>query len=205
MAHILVIESSGRKQGSFSRMLVNEFVEQLKSQNSDHNFTLRDLAHEPIPVLNADITDAIRTPPDTITAEQRNATALSEQLIGELKAADFVVIGSPMYNWNISASLKAWLDQVMRVGMTFGYTETGVKGLLENKPALVVLSRGGSYDAPERAAVDMQKPYLQNVLGVMGLAPTFVTMEGSLMGEELCAKNLAAARQAIADVAATLG
>jgi FMN-dependent NADH-azoreductase len=204
MARILVIESSGRKQGSFSRMLVSEFIEQLKAKNSAHQFTLRDLAHDPLPVLNESTTDAIRTPPDAITTEQREATAVSEQLIGELKAADFVVIGSPMYNWSISASLKTWLDQVMRIGMTFGYAETGLKGLLNDKPALVVLSRGGSYDAPERAAVDMQKPYLQNVLGVMGLAPTFATMEGSLMGEEVCAANLAAARKIIADVAATL-
>lgn len=194
MAKILVIESSARKEGSFSRLLVGEFIDLIQQQNADHTFVFRDLAHDPIPVLDSNVVEAIRTHPDQLTAEQRAATSLSERLIAELKEADFVIIGSAMYNWNISASLKAWLDQVMRIGMTFAYGGTGVVGLLGDKPTLVVLARGGSYDSPERAAVDMQTPYLTNVLKVMGLDATFVTMEGSLMGADVADANLSTAR-----------
>lgn len=204
MAHILVLESSARKQGSFSRQLVGEFIDLLKQQNSHHQFTVRDLAHDPIPVLNCETVDIIRTPPDQLTDEQRKITAVSEQLIAELKAADFVVIGSSMYNWNISASLKAWIDQITRIGMTFAYGGNGVVGLLGDKPALIVLARGGSYDQPERAAVDMQKPYLENICKVIGLKPTFAIMEGSLMGDEVKETNLAKARAIVQKTAQTL-
>jgi FMN-dependent NADH-azoreductase len=201
MAKILVIESSARKEGSFSRMLVAEFVGLLKAGEGDHEFIYRDLVEQPIPVLDAGIVDIIRTPFDAIEPQQREATALSESLINELKGADFVVLGCPMYNWSIPASLKAWLDQVMRLGLTFRYGDAGVVGLLNDKPALVVLSRGGSYDAPERAAVDMQKPYLENVLKVMGLSATYAVMEGSLMGDEPREANLSKARAQITEVA----
>lgn len=202
MAKILVVESSANKTSSYSRMLVHEFIDKLKAKDPSHTFVFRDLVDEPIPVLNDETVGIIRTPPEALTEQQRQATALSETLINELKEADFVVIGSSMYNWNISASLKAWLDQVMRIGFTFTYGGNGVVGLLNDKPALAVLARGGSYDNPERAAVDMQKPYLTNVLKVMGLDVTFAVMEGSLMGDEARDTNLAKARQVIDEVAA---
>jgi FMN-dependent NADH-azoreductase len=204
MATILIVESSANKDSSFSRLLTAEFVSHLKASGNQHQFVYRDLVDQPIPVLNNDIVGIIRTPPDKLTEQQRQATVLSETLIRELKEADFVVIGSAMYNWSISASLKAWLDQVMRIGFTFGHGANGVEGLLGNKPALAILSRGGSYDTPERAAVDMQKPYLTNVLKVLGLDTTFAVMEGSLMGDEVRDANLAKARQVIVDVAAAI-
>lgn len=204
MANILVIESSARLAG-YSRQLVGEFVAQVKAANSSHQFVFRDLVKDPIPVLNNDNVDIIRTHPEHITPEQLEKIAVSEQLIAELKAADFVVIGSSMYNWNVSASLKAWLDQVMRIGMTFTYGGDGVVGLLGDKPCLAVLARGGSYDTPERAARDMQQPYLANVLKVMGLDVTFAVMEGSLMGDEVRDNNLAKARAVIDSVAKSLG
>ncbi|HLS97920.1 MAG: NAD(P)H-dependent oxidoreductase [Porticoccaceae bacterium] len=202
MANILVIESSARLAG-YSRQLTGEFVDKLRAQGK-HRFVFRDLVAEPIPVLTNDNVDIIRTHPDQITPEQLAKIAVSEQLIGELYEADFVVIGSSMYNWNVSASLKAWLDQVMRIGKTFTYGGDGVVGLLGDKPCLVVLARGGSYDSPERAARDMQQPYLANVLKVMGLDATFAVMEGSLMGDEARDTNLAKARAVIERVAATL-
>jgi FMN-dependent NADH-azoreductase len=201
MAKILVIESSARKEGSYSRMLVAEFVADLNSRGANHEFVYRDLVDSPVPVLHEGIVDIIRTPVEALQPEQRRSTALSEALIAELKAADFVVIGCPMYNWSIPAALKAWLDQVMRLGLTFARGETGLTGLLDDKPALVVLSRGGSYDNAERAAVDMQKPYLANVLKVMGLSATFAVMEGSLMEEQVRDSNLRKVRTQIKAVA----
>lgn len=201
MAKILVVESSARRADSYSRMLVKEFIDELKGRNPRHEFVYRDLVKDPIPVLDDSIVDIIRTPFDALTDEQRQATALSETLIDELKQADFVVIGCPMYNWNVPAALKAWLDQVMRLGLTFTYGESGVVGLMGDKPALAVLARGGSYDAPDRAAIDMQKPYLCNVLRVMGFDVTTAVMEGSLMGDDIRDANLQRVRKVIKDVA----
>ena len=204
MANILVLNSSAKLQGSISRQLVDEFVASIGATGRQHDIVWRDLAHEPVPVLHAGIVDAIRTKPEELSAEQRAATALSEQLIGELKAADFVVFGVPIYNWSIPAALKAWIDQVTRIGQTFRYGGSGVEGMLGDKPALVILSRGGIYDSPERSAVDYQKPYLATIFNVIGLKPTFVAAEGSLMGSENFAPRLDAARKTLAEIAATL-
>ena len=202
MANILVVESSANKDSSTSRMLVGEFIEKLKVKNPDHRFVYRDLIDNPIEVLNNETVKIIRTKPDQLTEELRQKAPISETLIAELKAADFVVIGSGMYNWTISAALKAWIDQVMRIGYTFGYSENGISGLI-NKPALAVLSRGGDYSSAEKSALDMQKPYLVNVLKVMGLDVTFAVMEGALMPDDMRASNLAKARQVLDDVVAT--
>ncbi len=202
MAKVLVLNSSAKLKGSISRQLVAEFIELAGSNGQSHEFIHRDLAHDPVPVLHSGIVDAIRTKPDDLTPEQRLATALSEQLIAELKAADYIVFGVPIYNWSIPAALKAWIDQVTRIGQTFRYANGGVEGMLGGKPALVILSRGGIYDSPERAAVDYQKPYLATIFNVIGLAPTFVVAEGSLMGEDAFAPRLAGARKAIAEFSA---
>lgn len=183
MSNILVIESSAHKTASVSRSLVAEFVQKLRDKDSSHHFTFRDLVAEPIDVLNDKTVKALRTRPDQLTDELRQAVPLSDKLIAELKAADFIVIGAGMYNWSIPAALKAWLDQVMRVGFTFGYGENGIEGLI-NKPALVVLSRGGDYSSAEKSALDMQKPYLANVLKIMGMDVTFAVMEGALLPDE---------------------
>jgi FMN-dependent NADH-azoreductase len=202
MAKILVLESSAHLEKSFSRKLVAEFVELLKAQNRGHEFVFRDLAHDPIPVVDSTIVDIIRTPPDKLTDEQRQKTALSEQLIAELKDADYVVIGAGMYNRNVPAALKAWIDQVVRIGMTFTVGENGLEGLLKGKPVLAVLSRGGDYS--ERESIDWQKPYLEHILGLIGLDVRFAVMEGALMPEEKRDANLARAREAIREAAAKL-
>lgn len=205
MANILVLESSARlKDASYSRMLTAEFVALLEAQNKDHSFVFRDLAHDPVPVLDSTTVDIIRTPPEQLTAEQRQKTALSEELIAELKAADFVVVGASMYNRNVPAALKAWIDQVVRIGMTFKVGDKGLEGLMGNKPTLCILSRGGDYSPPERHAIDWQKSYLEHILGLIGLEVTCAVMEGALMPEEQRDANLAKAREAIRSVADTL-
>lgn len=197
MANILVIESSAHKSESVSRMLIAEFVDKLRQKDPSHQFVFRDLVDQPIAILNEETVKVIRTRPDQLTDELMQRSALSNMLIDELKAADFIVIGAGMYNWSIPAALKAWLDQVMRIGFTFSYGENGIEGLI-NKPALVVLSRGGDYSSPERAVLDMQKPYLANVLKVMGLDVTFAIMEGAALPDEaLRATNLSKAKTAI--------
>jgi FMN-dependent NADH-azoreductase len=203
MAKILILHSSAQREGSVGRLLIKEFVERAGGNGHRHEFIERDLAHAPIPVLNDEMVAAIRTKPDALTPEQRALTAMSETLIEELHAADYVVIGAPMYNWGIPAALKAWIDQITRVGFTFRYTATGYEGTV-NKPVLIIVTRGGLYDNTARAANDFVKPYLRAIFGVIGLVPTFVTAEATLMGDELGAPLLAAARASIAEIAATV-
>lgn len=204
MARILVVQSSARGADSCSRKIVGELVALLQRQSGPHEILLRDLASDPVPIMNDGIVREIRTRIEELSAEQRAPTALSEWLIGELKAADLIVIGSPMYNWSIPAALKAWIDQVVRLGQTFDYGSTGPRGLLGGKPAVVVLSRGGQYSAPERAHLDFQKPYLTQILNVIGLEPSFVLVENTLRGAEALDASLAAAREEIRGIAASL-
>ena len=198
---ILIVQSSARLQGSYSRQLVQEFVALLQARGGPHPLTDRDLVAQPLPVLQPGVVEAIRTPREQLSAEQHHAAALSEQLIGELQAADVIAIGAPMYNWSIPAALKAWLDQVMRIGFTFGYGAHGLEGLLHGKRTLVVISRGGAYQAPERALIDMQKPYLDRVLRVMGLQPEFVIAEGTLGDPAALDACLATARNELRCIA----
>ena len=116
---------------------------------------------------------------------QAAAEALSNRLIAELKAADTIVIGAPMYNFGIPSTLKAWFDYVLRPGITFRYTEAGPIGLLEGKRAIVIESRGGYYSDGAAKALDLQEPHLKALLGFMGIKDaTFIRAEKLAFGAE---------------------
>jgi FMN-dependent NADH-azoreductase len=126
---------------------------------------------------------------------------LSDELIAELKAADTVVIGSPMYNFGIASTLKAWFDYVLRAGITFRYTENGPVGLIEGKRAIVVVSRGGLYSEGPAQAFDSQEPHLRTLLGFMGISDvTFVRAEKLAFGPEAREQAIAAARSRLGEV-----
>ncbi|WP_370304698.1 FMN-dependent NADH-azoreductase [Sinimarinibacterium flocculans] len=200
MTHrVLTIQSSARIEGSYSRLLVDEFAGQLCDSGGHWSRTNRDLTSEPVPALQPDTVDAIRTaqPND----EQRRAAALSETLIGELQSADLVVVGAPMYNWGIAASLKAWIDQIVRIGHTYAHGPQGISGLMRNRPAIVVATRGGLYSAPDKAAYDFQIPYLRMVLGAIGFRSEFVVCEGTLTGGDTLQGALEHARRTLTELA----
>lgn len=197
MSTILLIHSSARTSASVSRLIASECVEHLQRESGPHRVIERDLVRDPVPVLHEPLIHAIRTRPEQLTAEQQAQVALSDELIEELKAANLIVLGAPMYNWNVSAALKAYIDQVIRIGKTFDYGASGPKALIEAKPAIVILSRGGDYDAPERMHLDFQKPYLTTILNLIGLRPTFITVSNTLRGAEALEASLATARAAI--------
>ena len=129
---VLYIEASARKSGSVSRDLSDRIVSGLMNGNKGAKLIRRDLA-DGVPFIDDTFTAAINTPADQRTAEQRKALDVSDALVAELQAADAIVIGSPIYNFGVPASLKAWIDQVARAGLTFSYTENGPVGLLEYK------------------------------------------------------------------------
>ncbi len=164
---MLIVNSSSRS-GSVSRRLTSHVAEQWKQRNPDGRIIERDLAANTPAFLDDAWIQAVHTPGRPWTPEQRKALSLSDELIGELMAADIIVIGAPMHNFSISAPLKAWMDGIVRAGKTFSYTENGPKGLIPaDKRVLVIVSRGGTYN--EGSPADFQVPYLRHMLRFVGL------------------------------------
>lgn len=200
MKSLLVINSSAAREGSVSRTLVDDAVSQLTEAYPGAHVVRRDLGESPIPHLSTDTLAGVRGVPAT-AAEQR-ARALSDELIAELRAADTVVIGAPMYNFGVTTGLRAWFDYVLRAGETFSYSEAGPKGLLPGKRVIVIESRGGLYSEGPAQAVDFQEPYLRHLLGFIGITDvTFVHAEKIGYGPEARVASLAHARQHIAGLA----
>ena len=143
---------------------------------------------------------AFGTPADQRTPEQAALVATSDALIAELKAADVVVLGLPMYNFSIPSQLKAWFDHVARAGVTFRYTDKGPVGLLKGKKAYVFATRGGLYAG---TANDTQTPYLRQFLGFLGISEVEVTYaEGLAYGAPARESSLAKARVALQNLVA---
>jgi FMN-dependent NADH-azoreductase len=99
-------------------------------------------------------------------AAQAEIADFSDTLIAEIKAADVVVIGVPVYNFNIAAGLKNWIDQIVRAGLTFQYTETGPKGLLPNKRTILAFSSDGTAAGSD---IDFAERYMKHILGFVGI------------------------------------
>jgi FMN-dependent NADH-azoreductase len=166
---LLHIDSSTRAN-SVSRRLTAQFIEAWKRNYPGGDVIYRDLATTVIPPVTDDWA-ATFAEPATLTLGQRAYLSTSDELIAELHAADTIVIGSPMYNYSISVPLKAWLDQIVRIGRTFGISAGTPVGLLGGKKAMVITTRGGAYgpDSPT-AALDFQEPYLRAILGFIGIS-----------------------------------
>jgi FMN-dependent NADH-azoreductase len=132
------------------------------------------------------------------TEAELAARILSDELIAELRRADTIVIGAPMYNFSIPTGLRAWFDYVLRPGETFKYTEAGPQGLLAGKRVIVIESRGGLYTEGPAQAIDFQEPYLRTLLGFIGLSDvTFIHAEKIGFGPEAREAALAGAKQAL--------
>lgn len=201
MNSILVIDSAASGEASVSRGLVRAAVAALTTA-APARIVTRDLGADPVPHLTEANLAGVRGTPAT-EAEQA-ARALSDQLIAELRAADTIVIGAPMYNFSIPTTLRAWFDHVLRAGETFRYTEAGPEGLLAGKRVIVIESRGGLYSEGPAQAIDFQEPYLRHLLGFMGLTDvTFVRAEKIGYGPEARAAAIAAATGTLRGLAET--
>lgn len=198
MSNVLVLSSSILGDASASRKLVDDALAQIKADGAAAIVT-RDLAADPLPHLSADTMAAFAGKAET--PAQREALALSDALIAELRAADTLVIGAPMYNFGIPSALKAWFDHVLRAGVTFRYTEAGPEGLVAGKRAIVVITRGGQY--AEDDAANNQEPHLRTLLGFIGIADvSFVRAEKLAFGDEEKEKAISAARAELQGLAA---
>ncbi len=170
MNTLLIVNSSPRSN-SVSRSLTRRVAEDWRAHNPDGRMIERDLMVEPLPFLTESWFQASTTPAAQRTPEQQHALALSDALIEELLAADVIVLGVPMHNFSIPASLKAWIDLITRAGKTFSYGDKGPQGLIpEGKQVLAIVSRGGVYGEGTPAfSADFQVPYLRHMLGFIGL------------------------------------
>ena len=188
---ILQINASARSAGSNSTRLADAISARLLAQNAGAVIELRDLASNPHPVLDEPALGALFTPADQRSAEQAARVALDDQLIAQVKSADVLVLGVPMYNFGVPVQLKTWIDAIARAGATFRYTENGPVGLLGGKKVYVALARGGLYrDTP----ADSQVPYLKAILGFLGMTDIeFIYAEGLAMGAEVATKAFAEA------------
>ncbi|EPN9319477.1 NAD(P)H-dependent oxidoreductase [Acinetobacter baumannii] len=175
MAKILVLKSSIMGEGSQTNRLIDVMLEHRKDQGLQDDITIRNLAEMNLPVLDLEIFQALRGA-ENVNQDIQRIVALSDELIAELKSADLLVIGAPMYNLNVPTQLKNWFDLVARARQTFLYTETYPQGLVEGVKAVVVSSRGGIHVGQETEAVT---PYLKAVLGLMGIHDVdFIYAEG---------------------------
>ena len=204
MPTLLQIDSSPRA-ASVSSRLAASFVARWKLQHPAGTIVVRNTSLENIPYLDAAAIDAFFTPAASLTAAQQRALAFSDRLVDELLAADVIVLGAPMWNLAIPASLKAWIDLIVREGRTFAFTPQGVAPLVPpGKKVIVFSARGGAY--PEGTpfhALDYQEPYLRTILGLIGLTEIeFIHAEHQSEGPEAAAEGLARAERDLAALAA---
>jgi FMN-dependent NADH-azoreductase len=191
---ILQIKSSLFNGGGQSSLLADEYVARQVDANPGLEVRVRDLAADPVPHLTAARFQAFLAKPEARSAEQRAVAAFSDALIEELRAADTIVIGLPMYNLGVPSTLKAYFDHVARAGETFRYTEKGPVGLLAGKRAVVFATRGGIYAG---TPLDSETTYVKSFLGLLGITDVeFVYAEGLALGDAKKQISLAAARVA---------
>jgi FMN-dependent NADH-azoreductase len=199
MSNILVLNSSVLGHASVSRVLVEEAVARLADIDPGATIVHRDLGAAPIPHLTTATVAGVRGEP--ITDAQLTARTLSNELIAELRNADTIVIGAPMYNFSIPTGLRAWFDYVLRAGETFSYSEAGPQGLLKGKRVIVIESRGGLYSEGPAQVIDFQEPYLRHLLGFMGLTDVdFIHAEKTGFGPDAREAALSGAKAKISAI-----
>ncbi len=194
ITRVLEVSASGRTTGSASRKLTQDLIAALQDRHGDVQTVRRDLS-KGMPFVDAAWIEANFTPEESRTNGHREALAFSDSLVGELKNADILVIGAPIYNFSIPAALKAWIDMIARARLTFRYTENGPKGLLEGKKAYLVVATGG---VPVGSAVDFATPYLKHALAFIGITDVEIIAADRLNSQ--AEESMDAARARIADV-----
>ena len=201
MTTVLQINASINNGNGQSSQLANQFVTAFQKREPEATVVVRDVAaSEPVPHLDAARFGAFITPAAQRNAAQHTVVAYSDALIDELKRADVIVLGLPMYNFGVPSQLKAYFDHIARAGVTFKYTENGPVGLLTGKKAYVFAARGGQYAG---TPLDTQTNYVRDFLRFVGItAVEFIYAEGLALSAQSKEANLARAAAEIARLAA---
>jgi FMN-dependent NADH-azoreductase len=198
MSKVLVLKSSILAGYSQSNQLADFYADEARAKGD--SVTVRDLAAQPIPVLDGELVGALRPSDAPLSPRQQEALSLSDELTAELQAHDTVVIAAPMYNFNIPTQLKNYFDLIARAGVTFRYTEAGPEGLVTGKRAVILSSRGGIH---KDTASDLLTPYVKLFLGFIGITDVeFVFAEGIAYGPEVATKAANDAKDAIKQIVA---
>lgn len=201
--NVLIIKSSPGAEYSVSNRMADYLVEQFSNKSEQYKFTVRDLAKTPAPIYDTDIYQAFYTPADQLTDEQLAIVSPSLEYIEELQTADIVVIASPMHNFGITTLLKAYIDQICRIGLTFKYHDHGSEGLLKGKQAVIINSAGGDFLQEQERHKDFQAPYLQHVLGFIGIEDVSVVPVHRMgFGEEIANQSLEQAQSTLQQLVA---
>jgi FMN-dependent NADH-azoreductase len=180
MKKILHIISSPRGEASLSIKLGNAIIEKIKAEYPGSTVKESNLVKQQFPHLEEAHLTSFFTPAESRTPANIAAVRHSEEAIQEIKDADIIVIGAPLYNFSIHSALKAWIDHIVRAGITFKYDENGPEGLLKGKKAYIALSSGGIYSDGPMKSLDFVEPYLKHILSFIGLTDiTVFRVEGS--------------------------
>ncbi len=200
MSTLLQINASIHADHGQSSQLATQFVRAFSRVRPDLRIVLRDLASDTVPHLSAERFAAFLSKPQERSAAQSEVVAYSDALIAELKQADVIVLGLPMYNFGVPSQLKAYFDHIARAGETFRYTANGPVGLLQGKKAYIFAARGGLYAG---TALDTQTNYVRDFLRFVGIDDIeFVYAEGLAISPESKASGLASAAAQIERLAA---
>ncbi len=200
MTRLLHLDSSPRGERSHSRQLSGLFVDAFKAAHPGIEVAYRDLGHNPVPHVDEAWIAGAFMPPEARSPEMQERMQTSDVLVNELIAADYVVLGAPMYNFNVPSTLKAYIDQVIRMGRTFSMENGNFVPLLPpGKKLLVITARGGMFrPGMPTAAYDLQEPFLKIVFGFVGITDiTFIHADGLNFGDEQRDHSLAAAETAL--------
>jgi FMN-dependent NADH-azoreductase len=195
MTTLLQINASIHSEAGQSSQLAARFVRAFERRHADARIVRRDLSADVVPHLSAERFAALQSKPQERTAAQRAVVAYSDALIGELRRADVIVLGLPMYNFGVPSQLKAYFDHIARAGETFTYTSQGPVGLLSGKKAYVFATRGGLYAG---TALDTQSSYVRDFLRFIGIDQVeFVYAEGLAISANGKSASLATAAEQI--------
>ena len=207
MKKVLVINSSARALRSQSRKLTETFMANWKSIHKNPTISYRDLGNADVPHINEKWIAAAFKPETTRSEEEAEALKISDTYIAELREADVIVLGSPMYNWSVPSVLKAYIDQIVRVNETFKFNAANVQnpytGLLENKTLFLLLSRGepGYEKGDYNEHMDFQSGYLKTVFNIIGISNIHViAVSGISYGPEKLKRYIDTSHQEIRDL-----
>ena len=195
----LLVSASARQQDSVTRRFANELVHALQAQYGELQIQERDVS-QGMPYVDEQWVKANFTASDQRNTEQNETLAYSDTLVDELQQSDVIIIATPVYNFSVPASLKAWIDQIARAGLTFNYTSNGPVGKLADKKAYIVMATGGTVLGSD---IDFASGYLKHILGFIGIVDvSIISAERFNQDDEQGLQNIRAQIQDVSRQAA---
>jgi len=198
MTLLLRINSSSRRDGSHSAAIADHFETCFREKHADCRVITRQVADGSIPLIGQKTIEGFYFPEKDLPPELKQATALSDTLIAELQEADTLLIAAPIYNFSIPAALKAWIDQIVRVGHTFSFDGNSFNGLVRTKRAVVVNTFGaeGYLEGQPFEAANFVQPYLKFLLSFLGIEDIrFISAQGTVADPMMAATRVEAAKE----------